>query len=410
MVEQQANLVVRLALHQSQRNQSIPTLSVLQGQAIAARQVWAQWVGTTNRQTAVCVYSEPLALFAAWLTAVMQQHDLQTLVIQRVAQLAGQPADHLTAWLGRAHGYQSELFWQQIAPVSEETAVLRALLEALISATTAARRAVDAISRLFNHTGAPTVPKSFATVAQLLPPSMPGLFILSPPETDQSTLHATLAALTQLVEATPVLPIGLALTTEQANCVLGEFPESKAKAMVRSGLIVIPNPEQSKLRQWLHTHGVEDADRQQTILDLAQKHGATTEVLETAVILTDPARQHQGAEAAAIYRSQAEAFLYRYLEINPSTVGRFQVNAQLDIDFGGRPMEVDFLDATAKIVIELDGHYHFGSFDHYRRDRRKDRLLQQHGFLVLRFLSVDVVSQLELIFDAVDQALVSRQS
>ncbi|MCB0104306.1 MAG: DUF559 domain-containing protein, partial [Caldilineaceae bacterium] len=395
MVEQQANLVARLALHQSQRNQSIPTLSDLQGQAIAARQVWAQWVGTTNRHTAVCVYSEPLALFEAWLTAVIQQHDLQALVIQRVDQLAGQPADHLTAWLGHADGYQSELFWQQIAPVSEEAAVLRALLEALISAKTAARRAVDAMSRLFNHTGAPTVRKSFATVAQLLPPpSMPGLFILSPPETDQSTLHATLAALTQLVEATPVLPIGLALTTEQANWALGEFPESRTKAMVRNGLIMIPAPAQSELRQWLHTHGVEDADRQQTILDLAQKHGATTEVLATAVILTDPARQHQGAEAATIYRSQAEAFLYRYLEINPSTVGRFQVNAQLDIDFGGRPMEVDFLDAAAKIVIELDGHYHFGSFDHYRRDRRKDRLLQQHGFLVLRFLSEDVVSQL----------------
>ncbi len=34
-------------------------------------------------------------------------------------------------------------------------------------------------------------------------------------------------------------------------------------------------------------------------------------------------------------------------------------------------MEVDFLDAAAKIVIELDGHYYFQSLDNYRRDRRK---------------------------------------
>jgi very-short-patch-repair endonuclease len=59
-------------------------------------------------------------------------------------------------------------------------------------------------------------------------------------------------------------------------------------------------------------------------------------------------------------------------------------------------------------VIELDGHYHFQSLDNYRRDRRKDRLLQQQGFLILRFLSEDVVRDLEGILDAVDQALATR--
>jgi very-short-patch-repair endonuclease len=148
--------------------------------------------------------------------------------------------------------------------------------------------------------------------------------------------------------------------------------------------------------------------RLQTLLHLSTTYGTTPEVLDTALTLLDPTHPPETAAAAALYRSQAEWFLAQYLEAKPTTMGRFQVNAQLDLDFGGHPMEVDFLDPAAKIVIELDGHYHFQSLDNYRRDRRKDRILQQQGFLVLRFLSEDVVSDLETILDAVDQALATR--
>ncbi len=39
-------------------------------------------------------------------------------------------------------------------------------------------------------------------------------------------------------------------------------------------------------------------------------------------------------------------------------------------------MEVDFLCADARVVIELDGAQHLADADAYRRDRRKDALLQ----------------------------------
>lgn len=409
MLEKQANLITRLALHQSQRYQSIPTLSVLVGKAITARQVWTQWLRTTDRQTAVCVYSSQLALFEAWLSAVVQHYDLRTLVIQWLATLVGQSADQLTVWLANTSDYQSELFWQRIFPISEEAFVLRSLLGARPSTQTSGPQAAATASRWLDHEDAPTLLKNFAIVTQLLPPlSVPGLFVLLPEETAHTELRAALTTLTQLVEAVPKLPVGLVLTAKQEEWVLNRFTESRAKAMVRSGLIEIPAPKQDDLKQWLYERGVRDEERQQTLLDLAQKHGATTESLETAVTLIELADQPQSEASATLYRSQAEQFLFQYLEINPKTVGRFQVNAQLDIAFGGRPMEVDFLDTQAKIVIELDGHYHFGSLDHYRRDRRKDRLLQQHGFLVLRFLSEDVVRDLEGIFDAVDQSLTLR--
>jgi very-short-patch-repair endonuclease len=59
-----------------------------------------------------------------------------------------------------------------------------------------------------------------------------------------------------------------------------------------------------------------------------------------------------------------------------------------------------------KLVVEIDGsHYHLGSKDAYRRDRRKDWLFQQHGYHVLRFLADDVVARLEEILATILTAL-----
>lgn len=410
MFEQQANLVARLALHQSQRCQSIPTLSVLMGKSVAAHQAWTAWLRDTHRQTAVDAWGSQSSLFARWLTTVEQHHDLRSLVIQKVATLVGQSAEHLAHWLANTSDYQLQLFWQQVVPLSEETTLLRSLLDALPPAELPRKQAGHTPVRWSQHEDAPAVLRSFATVTRLLPlSSIPGLFVFLPEETTQAGLRTALTTLTALAEAIPMLPLALALTGAQGQLVLDEFPESRVKAMARSGLIEVPSPKQSALGEWLCSRGVNDEARLQPILNLAERYGMTTDLLETALPLTDPAALPDSAEADTLYRSQAERFLSQYLETNPKTVGRFQVNAQLDIDFGGHKMEVDFLDADAKIVIELDGYYHFESRNAYRRDRHKDRTLQLHGFLVLRFLAEDVVSEFETIFDTIDRALAVRQ-
>jgi very-short-patch-repair endonuclease len=53
-------------------------------------------------------------------------------------------------------------------------------------------------------------------------------------------------------------------------------------------------------------------------------------------------------------------------------------------------MEVDFLSRDLRVAVELDGPQHLSDPVAYRRDRRKDRLLQEQGYLVLRFLAEDV--------------------
>ena len=93
----------------------------------------------------------------------------------------------------------------------------------------------------------------------------------------------------------------------------------------------------------------------------------------------------------------------------PETAGRFFLNAELPIPFDGRGrMEVDLLCAEARVAVELDGLQHLASVEAYRRDRRKDLLLQENGYLVLRFLAEDVGQQLDLVLDTILRALSGR--
>ena len=117
-----------------------------------------------------------------------------------------------------------------------------------------------------------------------------------------------------------------------------------------------------------------------------------------------------GAEGADRARSATEAFLYRRLETLLPTRGRFRLNAALPIPFDNRGrMEVDLLCADARLAIELDGAQHLESTDAYRRDRRKDQLLQQNNYFVLRFLAEDVGKNLDMVLDTIQRTLFSRQ-
>jgi very-short-patch-repair endonuclease len=70
---------------------------------------------------------------------------------------------------------------------------------------------------------------------------------------------------------------------------------------------------------------------------------------------------------------------------------------------------VDLLCAEARVVIELDGAQHLADTDAYRRDRRKDALLQENGYFVLRFLAEDVGKRLADVLDTTLRTLAHRQ-
>jgi very-short-patch-repair endonuclease len=115
------------------------------------------------------------------------------------------------------------------------------------------------------------------------------------------------------------------------------------------------------------------------------------------------------AEGAKRARSASEAFLYRRLETLPETRGRFRMNVDLPIAFDGwGRLEVDLLCADSRVAVEVDGAQHLADPVAYRRDRRKDQLLQENGYLVLRYLAEDLAKELDAVLDGILRSLSSR--
>ncbi len=61
------------------------------------------------------------------------------------------------------------------------------------------------------------------------------------------------------------------------------------------------------------------------------------------------------------------------------------------------------------VAVEFDGAQHLADSVAYRRDRRKDQVLQENGCLVPRFLAEGVDRELDVVLDAILRALSHRQ-
>jgi very-short-patch-repair endonuclease len=71
-------------------------------------------------------------------------------------------------------------------------------------------------------------------------------------------------------------------------------------------------------------------------------------------------------------------------------------------------MEVDLTCRKARIAIEVDGRQHLNDPNAYRRDRIKDLLLQENGWLVMRLLADDIAEKLDDLLDSVLRLLTAR--
>ncbi len=217
-----------------------------------------------------------------------------------------------------------------------------------------------------------------------------------------NAMESAARTLARLLTELPRASVGIAATEAVFDSYWRISPESFSKAVLRESLIPITGLSAAEISERLAKRGVAPTTvHDPQIVQLANR-GASPELLEGFIesVLEQDAATSSGKTTLTPQdgaRSQTERFLFDCLENTPDLSGLFKLNVKPGFEFGGQLAEIDLACLSLKIAIEIDGYHHFTNLDAYRRDRRKDLLLQEHGFFVLRFLAEDVLAELELI-------------
>ena len=197
-------------------------------------------------------------------------------------------------------------------------------------------------------------------------------------------LDRGLASLRALVERLPSLPVAIVVE-----------PAALADYLLAHRLPLAPEAPGDRSRAHVMLR--------EGLVRLDERSAAIALLREQLAEMADAAPDDPAAEDRA--RSLAERLLYEALESHPDTRGRFELNARMSFTFGTQPAEIDLFARRDRLAVEIDGYYHFVDDDAYRRDRRKDALLQRHGLYVLRFLARDVGPRLSEIVDRIVDVL-----
>lgn len=368
----------QLDRHERRREGGVPVLSALVGPVEAAAALVCRWAEARGRPV---VEREDRALAGAaeaWVERLAHVRDLRGDAAAWLALRTGHDPAHLGARLLRMTGHERALWLDRILPppAGEEAAACRWLLEQDAPLPPAAL-AAELAGRLASGGAGPA--PVFTAVRRLVEAGRDPV-LLVPVGADD--LGADAAArvgsaarhLAGLAEAEPGLTLILAVSRPDFEQYDRLAPDDRVKALIRGSVVAVPAPGP------------------------VGPGAAPASAAPTDPDPDDPAR------------SAAERFLYERLQAHPATAGLFQLNADPGLRFGAdRPMEVDLLAASLRLAVEIDGYHHFHDPEAYRRDRRKDLLLQTGGFLVVRVLADDVVARLEDVLATIVAAVASRR-
>ncbi len=375
--------------HQSRRVAGLPAVSVLAGPPGVAAREGRLWAVASGRGVVEVADPRPGPMADAWADRLAAGGDPWRAVVSRVALASGDHADDLGRRLARMTPMELGLFREAAGPVGGDSGVeatCRWLLERAadgedLAGPGLASRLGLAVPGLAG--GGPSE-RGLVALGGLIEPGA-GPVLLAARGADgpgaSAWVEDAARSLAALALAQPRLAAILAVAPCDLEAYLRSAPESREKALIRSGVVAVAGDDGGEI-------------------------GPVGPPAENAPAPSGPGSPEDDDRA----RSEAERFLFERLESLPMTAGLFELNSGLDIPFGpGRAMEVDLVSRPLGLAIEVDGYYHFRDEDAYRRDRRKDFLLQARGYLVVRVLAEDVVRRLEDVLDLILSAVASRE-
>ena len=379
--------VAILDRHAARGSEGIPAVSLLVAPIGLGKKTWRRW--SAERGRSVIVATNDSFPYAEWIHSVLERVDFPSAVVRHLAQRAGRNSEEfLTAWQAKTPA-DCDRFWNTLAPREGDD-----VLQSVARLATRRASARETAETLIGW-GERIVPAMCRLVCST---AWPNVFFAA---NSIESFYSVCRVAVKWAMSLPALSLALAATAEVWAHYLAFAPESREKALLKEGEICVPALDAPTVERVLVEAGAMGSAAA-TIFAA----GADEALLESAVAaVRATAVPPANDEADDRARSAAERFLFDFLETLTESAGRFELNAQLDFNFGLRPAEVDLLCRSPKIAIEIDGYFHFLTSDAYRRDRNKDWELQRRGFLVLRFLAEDIIARIEVIRDRILDAL-----
>lgn len=378
-----------LDLHQARREQGLRAVSVLVGVPAMALAHWRNWAVRQGRAVLRSETASPREWVAGWLA----RDDAAQALLDGLGASLGQQTARLDRQLAAKTDHDLAVLVGTLAPEHCDDPSAAALLRWLRARCT--------------RTGQPhaLLPESvdpeslLLTAAHWCPDSeLPAL--VGTGGRDVTALTASIECCHRLVGQRPAWPVALLLDSAAYQRFVADLAPSRAKALLQEGLIALS----------ADTGMIEVPTATERYLRQLGARSDTLALLTEAARRVDEARSRPDTVTDDAARSSAERFLFACLELCPHTAGLFRLNVELEVRFGNRPLEVDLLMSRCRLAVEVDGYYHFRDRDNYRRDRRKDLILQTQGYMVLRFLAEDVVGRLETVLDTIRRTVAARRN
>jgi very-short-patch-repair endonuclease len=429
--------------HDRRRGEGIPTLSTLVGTVPLAQGLWRMWAARHSRRTAVVTGGTIEDWFREWVHSVLSGRDLYLDAERYLRQRLPEPLDASHDYLrnktqhelGLAfehagldeHGVGADRIcrWLLLRRSGGRSLKADDLIRTQMTWTADSSGAIDALSQLLGLIPPAAVPALLVVFDSASRPRPHG----DDPSPPIELLQESARQLANLVTSAPRLSLAVAVSEADWQAYVERAPESFAKAVVREHIIHVRGWTAERMRQAVAARTSRPIDVPEQVFSEVARLGASPALVDSlcAALIADPSG-HRGQieesgednasevcsessrDARDPWKSAQEQFLFQLLEHTADLAGRFQLNAEPGFPFGNQPAAVDLLNSQLKIAVEVDGYFHFTSPDRYRRDRRKDYALQQHGFLVLRFLAEDVVPRMQTVLQAIREAVHLRES
>ncbi len=404
-----------LQRHQHRRELEIPTLSVLAGPALLARDSWRSWADEASLPVLEIHVHEAIRQPKAWMSKTLQLGNAWQVVLREFAQHLRLPIEAALSHLNERPRSTRNALLEKVFPHWLDQGAHTFCREILLLGDEQ-----DAVAKVIATMDInPTLPGHqfrLCSLLTLIRGHTPALLFIMHEDWSHSEqgLESAVRWMAPIVETCPWLAVGLAVPAEIYHIYVANSQSSHNKAILAEGLVPLAPATLDDVTSLVQAWDQESSELIAPILRNAVQFGASNDLIEgiadseyRRAKSRDPETQVQALDAA---RSEAERLFFRLLEICPATSGLFELNRQISVAGWFRSqMEIDLLCESLKIAVELDGYYHFLDKDRYKRDRRKDFLLQKQGYLVVRFHADDLLSDLQDNLDVISAAIAQRQ-